>query len=343
MQRLRWLAIISVALVPGLVRAEDLFTLKQVVPGVYAALAKEQYEINCNAAVILLDESVLVVDTHSKPSAARALIAQIKAVTDKPVRYVVNTHFHWDHYLGNQAYVGAWPAGVEIISSEATREGIEQRGIPRVKRALLDTPKEIAQLQSDLAAATDPAEKAKIRENLRQAQAYLVELQNMQVTLPTLTFDRSVILHQKTRTVEILWLGKAHTDGDVVVYLPNEKFIATGDMLHGWVPYMGDGYPYDWIQTLTNAEKLDFEWTLGGHGDVMHGKATFELWRAYLRDLMEATADAFAQGATQAEARKTVAARLLPKYADRFPPGMLERDVAGNIDKAYRVVSASQE
>ncbi len=343
MKRLRWLAMLSLVLIPGLARAEDLFTLKQVVPGVYAAVAKEQYKVNCNAAVILLDESVLVVDTHSKPSAARALIAQIKAVTDKPVRYVVDTHLHWDHYQGNQAYVGVWPEGVEIISSEVTREGIEQRGIPRVRRQLLDTPKEIAKLQSDLAAATDPAEKAKIQENLRQAQDYLAELQNMQVTLPTLTFDRSVLLHQKTRTVEILWLGKAHTDGDIVVYLPKEKFIATGDMLQGWVPYMGDGYPYDWIQTLANAEKLDFEWALGGHGDVMHGKGTFELWRAYLRDLMEATGDAYAQGATQAEARKLVAAKLVPKYADRFPPGALAHDIPGNIDKAYRVVSGSQE
>jgi glyoxylase-like metal-dependent hydrolase (beta-lactamase superfamily II) len=238
----RWLAIILLVLAPRLAPAQNLFTLKQVVPGVYAAVAKEQFKVNCNAAVILLDESVLVVDTHSKPSAARALIAQIKTVTDKPVRYVVNTHFHWDHYQGNQAYVGLWPAGIEIISSEAARESIENRGIPRVKRALIDTPKEIAKLQADLAAATNPAEKTKIQENLRQDQDYLAELRNMQVMLPSLTFDRSLILHQKTRTVEILFLGRVHTEGDVEVYLPKEKFIATGDMPQGWVPYMGDGY-----------------------------------------------------------------------------------------------------
>ncbi len=343
MKHLRWLAMVVLMLAPGFACAEDLFTLKQVVPGVYAAVSKEQFKVNCNAAVILLDESVLVVDTHSKPSAARALIAQIKTITDKPVRYVVNTHFHWDHYQGNQAYIGAWPAGIEIISSESARENMQDRGVPRVKRALLDTPQEIAKLQADLAAATDPAEKAKIQENLRQDQAYLGELQNMQVTLPTLTFDRSLILHQKTRTVEILFLGRAHTEGDVVVYLPKEKFIATGDMLQGWVPYMGDGYPYDWIQTLANVEKLDFEWALGGHGDLMHGKGTFDLWRAYLRDLMDAAAEAYAGGATRLEARNQVAAKLLPKYADRFPPGMLAKDLPANIDKAYRVVSADQQ
>jgi cyclase len=333
--------LLALMIIPGWARAQDLFTLQPVTPGVYAAVAKEQFKVNCNAAVILLDDGVLVVDTHSKPSAARALIAQIKGITNKPVRYVVNTHFHWDHYQGNQAYVGAWPAGIEIISSQSARENMETRGIPRVKRALIDTPKEIAKLQSDLAAA-GPAEKAKIQEDLRQDQAYLAELQNMQVTLPTLTFDRSLILHQKTRTVEILYLGRAHTEGDVVVYLPKEKFIATGDMLQGWVPYMGDGYPYDWIQTLTNVERLDFDSALGGHGDLMHGKGTFELWKAYLHDLMEAAGQAYAQGATRLEARDQVAAKILPQYADRFPPGMLAKDLPANIDKAYRVVSADQ-
>jgi cyclase len=85
----------------------DLFDIKPMADGVYAAIAKPAYKVNCNAAIILLGDSVLVVDTHSKPSAARALIEQIKKLTDKPVRYVVNTHFHWDHYQGNQAYPSA--------------------------------------------------------------------------------------------------------------------------------------------------------------------------------------------------------------------------------------------
>src|SRR5215831_911218 len=139
--------------------ADDLFDIRPVADGVYAAIAKPAYKVNCNAAIILLDDSVLVVDTHSKPSAARALIEQIKKLTDKPVRYVVNTHFHWDHYQGNQAYPSSWPTGVEIISSEATRENIEHRGIPRVKYEVATMPKEIEQLNSELAAATDRKQK----------------------------------------------------------------------------------------------------------------------------------------------------------------------------------------
>src|SRR2546423_14799945 len=149
--------------------ADDLFDIKPIADGVYAAIAKPAYKVNCNAAIILFDDAVLVVDTHSKPSAARTLIEQIKKLTDKPVRYVVNTHFHWDHYQGNQAYPSSWPAGVEIISSQATRANIEQRGIPRVKYEIATMPKEIDKLKADLASANDAKRRDELQSNLQQA------------------------------------------------------------------------------------------------------------------------------------------------------------------------------
>src|ERR1700686_5358754 len=115
-----------------LLAADELFEFKPVADGVYAAIAKPAFRTNCNAAIVLLDDSVLVVDTESKPSAARAVIAEIKKLTDKPVKYVVITHFHADHFQGAEAYSSAWP-GVEIISSNATLESIEKRGIPRMQ------------------------------------------------------------------------------------------------------------------------------------------------------------------------------------------------------------------
>ncbi|MCU1243776.1 MAG: hypothetical protein JWO71_4502 [Candidatus Acidoferrum typicum] len=317
---------------------EDLFDIKPIADGVYAAIAKPAYKLNCNAAIIILGDGVLVVDTHSKPSAARALIEQIKKLTPKPVKFVVNTHFHWDHYQGNEAYPSSWPAGVEIISSEATRENIERIGIPRIKNEIVTMPQEIANLKKDLEKASSAEQKSAIQGNIRQAEAYFAELKLMQVTLPTMTFDRSLILRRGGRTVEILWLGRAHTDGDVFVFLPNEKVIVTGDALHGWTPFMGDSYPYDWIQTLDAAEKLDFNSVLGGHGDVMHGKLRFELWKSYFRDLMDRTAAVYAEGATLDEARKTVSDFLTKKYADKFDPNF-PKSVTANVTKAYEVIS----
>jgi cyclase len=329
------------AATPATADAEDLFDIKPMADGVYAAIAKTAYKVNCNAAIIILGDSVLVVDTHSKPSAARALIEQIKKLTDKPVRYVVNTHFHWDHYQGNEAYPSSWPAGVEIISSAATRENIEYRGIPRIKHEIATLPQQIETLKSDLAQATDPKQREEIQSNLRQAEAYLGELKSMQVTLPTMTFDRSLILYRKSITVEVLWLGNAHTNGDVWVYLPKQKILICGDALHGWTPFMGDSYPQEWIQTLDAAEKLDFTQALGGHGDVMQGKQKFELWKQYFRDLLDETAQSYGNGATLEDAQKQVSKQLIAQYADRFDPNF-PKSVIGNITKAYQVIAQAQ-
>jgi cyclase len=341
MKRILCLAVLSLVAAISTSAADDLFDIKPMADGVWAAISKPAYKINCNAAIILFDDSVLVVDTHSKPSAARALIEQVKKLTDKPVKYVVNTHFHWDHYQGNQAYPSSWPAGVEIISSEATRLNIERRGIPRVKHEITTMPAEIEKLKADAAAATEPAQKAKLSSDLAQAQDYLAELKSMQVTLPTLTFDHSLILHRKSRTVEMFWLGNAHTNGDVFVYLPKEKILITGDAMHGWTPFMGDSYPYDWITTLDKAEKLDFDQVLGGHGDVMHGKERFELWKQYFTDLMAETGKAYANGATLEQAQAQVSKVLIAKYASKFDE-KFPHDVIPNVTKAYQVIAFPQ-
>jgi cyclase len=328
-------------LLPSLCAAgEDLFEIKPVADGVYAAIAKPTYRVNSNAAIIFLENSVLVVDANSTPSAARGLIEQIKKLTSKPVKYVVNTHFHSDHTQGNEAYRNAWPAGVEIISSEATRANLEQRGIPRWKHEIIAMPQEIEQLRSDLQNASSAEQKESVRKKLVEAEAYLAELKNMHITLPTMTVDRRLILHRDSRTVEILWLGRAHTDGDLFVFLPAEKVLATGDVLHGWTPTMRDSYPYEWIQTLDAAEKLDFEYVIGGHGEVMRGKQKFELWKQYFRDLLERTTAAYVEGATQDEAKKSVSDFLTAKYADKFDH--FPQNVATNVAKAYQVINPAR-
>jgi hypothetical protein len=125
-----------------------------------------------------------------------------------------------------------------------------------VKHEIVTMPAQIEQLKADLQKASTPEQRDSIQKNISEAEGYLTELKSMQITLPTMTFDRSLILHRKSRTVEILWLGRAHTDGDVFVFLPKEKVLVTGDALDGWTPYMGDSYPYDWIKTLDQRSSI---------------------------------------------------------------------------------------
>ena len=207
-----------------------------------------------------------------------------------------------------------------------------------MEHEIITMPQEIEKLKADLEKATDAKQKDDSRRNLAQAEDYFAELKSMQVTLPTMTFDRGLILHRKSRIVEILWLGKAHTDGDVFVYLPKEKVLATGDALHGWTPYLGDSYPYDWIETLDAAEKLDFDQVIGSHGDVMKGKQKFELWKEYFAELMKQTGQAYAEGATLEQAQERVAQLLTTKYADKFDP-TFSQSVVSNVAKAYQVIA----
>src|SRR6267142_2792244 len=133
---------------------KDLFELKKVGDGVYAAIAETRYKLNCNAAVIMTDDGVIVVDSHSKPSAARALYKEIQAVTKKPVRKMINTHFHWDHWQGNEVYAAANP-GLEIVATQKTRENLTKPdagrgGIPFIEQQIKALPAEIEKLKSDI-------------------------------------------------------------------------------------------------------------------------------------------------------------------------------------------------
>src|ERR1700688_906163 len=129
--------------------AAQLFDVKPVTDGVYAAIAKPTFRTNCNAAIFILSHEVVVVDAESKPSAAREVIAQIKRLTDKPVKHLVITHLHGDHFQGAEAYADNWP-GIQIISSQATRDGIESRGVSRMQRELVTVPVAIEKLNNDL-------------------------------------------------------------------------------------------------------------------------------------------------------------------------------------------------
>jgi glyoxylase-like metal-dependent hydrolase (beta-lactamase superfamily II) len=320
--------------------AQELFDLQKVADGVYAALAKPRTPINSNGAVIVLDDGVLVVDTHSRPSAARALIAQIKTVTGTRVKYAVNSHFHWDHAQGNHAYPTAFPAQVTIVASEATRENLRLLGGERLKEQIASAPKTLAALEASLAAEKDARAQARLKEEIAQQRDYIQELQGLQLTLPDLTFDKSLIVHRGDRRVVLLFLGRGHTDGDIVVWLPKERVIATGDLLHGWMPYMGDSYPPEWVATLDAVGKLEFDHIIGGHGKVKP-RAHLTFFRDYLADLVSAVRAAKGKGETLDQAKESVAAALKPKY-DAGMDGRFDGSIGDNVAKVYRDLEAKK-
>ena len=319
---------------------DPLFDFKQVGDGVYAAIARPAFRTNCNSAIVILDDSVLVVDTQSKPSAAKAVIAEIKWLTDKPVKYLVLTHFHNDHTQGVEAYVQTWPR-VQIIATPATRDSIEQRTKARLEREAVTLPKQIEKLKSDLAQADD-AVKVPIQKQLTEAEAYLAESKQIHLVAPNLLVDDHLELHRGSETVKMFSFHQAHTDGDLVVYLPTQKVLISGDIIHGIQPITKDGSLVEWIAAIDQLEKLDFQTVIGGHGDVLHDRTHFDLWKLYFNDLLHETAQSLASGESLDAARKRLAPVFLQKYGDQFPKRFSD-SVKDDIDKAYRTVSGATE
>ncbi len=317
------------------------FDIKKVADGIHVAVAAPAYKVNCNTAIIENDDGVIVVDTHSKPSAARVIVERLREMTPKPVRYVVNTHFHWDHWHGNEVYPAAYPHA-EIVTNQITREAMVSKGLKRIQDHVRQVPAEIAGLRAARDAAREPAERARLTESLKLAEAYLAEVSALRPALPGMAFEQTMKLYRRDREIHLLHLGRAHTEGDVFVYLPKEKVVITGDAVIGWTPFMGDGYPEDWVGTLDRLAALDFTHMIMGHGEVA-GRDWLETFRGYVADMVEAVRAEVHAGATVDEVKPRVTARLAPRYEKPFSTYGEYRPwragLAANIERAYAMMS----
>lgn len=293
---------------PGAVYDEKAFTFHEIRPGIYHAVGTGNLAVGCNGSIFVNENDVLVVDSHITPAAAWALLKELKNITDKPVRYVVNTHFHFDHAHGNQVF----PSEVEIIGHEFTREKLVA-GASKSGRSwdlfVGGLPARITEIEAELKAARDASDSTKAAElekNLEVQRRYQTATAAIEVTPPTTTLSQRMTLHRGGREIRLLYFGRGHTGGDVVVYLPAEKVVATGDLLTAGLSYMGDGYLEEWDDTLEELKGLDFEWILPGHGEAYREKERIDYFQTYLRDLSKKIAQMHAEGVSAGEAAKRI-------------------------------------
>ena len=247
-----------------------LFNISKAADGVYFAEARLQTLINSSSVIFVNSRDVLVVDSQSKPSASASLINQIKKeVTTKPVRYVVNTHFHDDHTQGNSAFKSG-AAKVDFIASIPCAESMAKEVPVRLKETLeVAVPAQIEKVREFLGKATSAAEKAFWKEQLRQYEAFLAEMKTFSLELPTITLAKSHVIKDRAHDLHIEFHGRAHTSGDVVVFCPQKRIVATGDMINGSLPYMPDAYPKSWVKTIDSVGRLEWDQVLSGHGPIM--------------------------------------------------------------------------
>jgi glyoxylase-like metal-dependent hydrolase (beta-lactamase superfamily II) len=273
---------------PATVAAGDSATTKerstaQVAAGVYFIRHEDAPDTfpQGNTTLIVGEREALVVDSCYLPSSAKKDIAQIKQWTNKPVRYLVNTHWHYDHTMGNGAYKDAFP-GLSIVAQRETRKQIEgynpQWFTKFPDRANVFKQRIEARKDQDGRALTDGeiAELKTAVAGIEPVWAELREIAARRDMVPTLSFERALDVDLGGREVRLLHLGRGNTAGDTVVYLPREKILIAGDLLDHPVPYLGGGYPRELIATLEAMARLDFEIAVPGHGKVLRGKAHLE-------------------------------------------------------------------
>jgi cyclase len=291
------------------------FRFNKVKEGVYHAVGTGALSVVGNSSIIVNDTDVIVVDDHVSPAAASVLLDELKDITNKPVRTVINTHFHYDHAHGNQVF----GKDVEIIGHEFTREmllGGKSIGMPLYRDYLAGIPRGIEELKKRIAAEPDAARKATLQTQLQVAENNRASQAELKPTPPNVTLQTRMTLYRGDREIQIRFLGRAHTAGDVVVYLPKERVVITGDMLTAALSNMSDAFVNEWPATLDEVKKLDFDTVLPGHGEAFTDKAKIDYFQAYLRDVWTEVSRLKQQGVSAEDAAKQVD---LTKHKEHFP------------------------
>ncbi len=295
---------------------QRLFDIEKAADGVYVAVARPVGVLNCNAVIFENAQDLLVVDAHSKPSAVAALVQQIRReITRKPVKYVVATHFHWDHAQGLPGYRWAAPGAV-VYGSETTRKLMDEHSAPRLRASLEQMEKSLFQSRKALAEAKSAEERSYHSTMVNDVAAYIAEMRNYQPELPQVTFDRDLILHDKAHEIHLSFRGRAHTAGDVVVWSPQKGVVATGDVLHSFFPFFGDGYPFEYPNTLLRMAEMDFQIVAGGHGGIHRNRDVLYQMRNYIEELNDAVVRGRGAGKSLAELQAEIRPERLKSLAD---------------------------
>ncbi len=260
-----------------------LFLQESFADQVVTKVSKDVYTItrgsivNSNTTFVVSDEGVLVIDTRPNPDEALKIIKEIRKVTSKPIKYVINTHFHGDHVFGNQVFAEA----SAIIAQKNVRLFLEEKTgaehLAFFKK--IGTP----------------------------------GLENTKIIIPNITYEKGLDIIFGRFNLELRHLGKGHTNSDTIVYIPGEKILIAGDLVFNQkIPYTGHAFILEWIRRLKYLEKLDANIIIPGHGDV-GDKAIIKKMKQYLVKLKNEVMGRVVQGKSLKETKVEVT-KAMEKY-----------------------------
>jgi len=327
-------------------------TRTDLAPGIHQfTVASDGYVEQLNSVAIVTEEDVLVFDTTTRPSTARTILAEIRKLTRKPLRFVVNSHWHPDHWSGNEVFAAANP-GLEIIATEKERDFMLNTAAfwsPYLTRALADEEKAVAeQLASGKTAEGEPLtpeSRKKIELELQQVRDMVGEQLKVKRTFPTLTYsDRMTMRHGGREFQFISVTGDAA--GTTALYLPTERILITGDAVSYPLPYYTPPLS-EHAKSLRQLAALDPAIVVPGHGPAFRDTTYMLLEAELFEDVLKQTRTALRGGAVTID---EVQAKVdFSAFRDRFARGdaaiarQFPAFTKGMVRKAYIELRDSKE
>ena len=281
----------------------------------YNNLRSTQPPFEGNVIVFEQRAGLVVVDAGGSIASGRNVVAAIRALSDKPVRFLVYTHYHGDHNLGAGAFLQVWP-DVVIVSSAATRSNMT--GAPM---AYIGTYAHDYQGMVDYGAGA--LQGTKLTADARREWQRVVEIgpqmvagyEGLKAYPAGLVFTDSIELPDEQAPLQLAFLGKANTDGDVIIWAPLQRVLATGDIVVHPIPYASASYPGSWLTVIDRLKSYDFAFLVPGHGAIQTDRRYLERLQAAIADIRSQVAPLAARGMELADVRKEI---RFTKLQDEF-------------------------
>jgi cyclase len=319
----------------------------QIAEGVYQFMtAPDGYVPNGNSVVFVNQEDVLVFDTFSRASTSRTVLAEIRKITDKPVRYVVNSHHHPDHWLGNEVYAEAFP-NLEIIASEESRQymlSLAKSWPPvwtnnlRKEQAAVD--QEVSTGKQADGTPLTAEQRRQDEEDVRLLRDWVAELKTLKRTYPTLTYSDQLTLRHGGREFHFMSMVGDAT-GTTVLYLPKEKILVTGDTVSSPIPDLNVNLPLSrLVKSLKRLSQLDADVIIPGHGPALRDKgylnSEVELFESVISQVDQAVQQGMVTVEEMQKAVNVESFRLKFTHDDKELNSEFQRSVNRMVDDASR-------
>jgi len=291
------------------------FDVQQIAPGVHAVVRTDPPGLfpAANSVFIVNADDVVVVDTGGTPSTARALVAALGKITTRPVSHVINTHWHDDHTMGNAVFRQAFPkaqfvAHARVVGDARTAAETDRKRLQQMMPVMTQQFRVAFEQKKNIDAL--PLSEEERRSHLGDVAAwerFAAESRNVAAVAPTVTVTDTLTITRGKRVIYVRYLGPGHTAEDLVVHLPQEQIVITGDLVTTPVPMLGAAsHVAEYPATLAALAALKPSLLVPGHGGIRKGLDYLSLESRAFTDLTGKVRAAVASGATLPQLRKTL-------------------------------------